>query len=63
MKSAPLIDLDCDYVTETDKAILVVSHDTGKRAWVPKSQCEFVRRGDEVRVTLPEEAAIDKELV
>jgi len=50
-------------VTETDKAILVVSHDTGKRAWVPFSQCEVARKGDEVRLTLDEDVAIEKELV
>jgi hypothetical protein len=63
LKSEPKIEVDCDYVTETDKAILVVSHDTGKRAWVPFSQCEFVRKGDEVRLTLDESLAIDKELI
>ena len=63
MKSEPKIEVDCDYVTETDKAILVVSHDTGKRAWVPFSQCEVERKGDEVRLTLHEELALDKELI
>ena len=61
-----LIDLECDYLGETDDAILIANpfEDKGE-IWLPKSQIEIEYHGHvgSITVTLPEWLAIEKELV
>lgn len=58
-----LVDLEVDLIRETDKAVLVRSHNTGTEAWVPRSQCEIEPQGNHHTLTLSERTAIEKELV
>ncbi|MGH7747901.1 MAG: hypothetical protein ACREQ5_24540 [Candidatus Dormibacteria bacterium] len=63
-----LVDVVADWVTQTDKAILIAMPDEAfgrRKFWLPKSQCEFERdfaKGS-VTVTLPERLALEKGLV
>lgn len=66
MKNHDIIDLEGIIKHETEKAILFVSADTGKEAWIPKSVVEI----DEYDLTsraatiqIPESMALDKELI
>ena len=54
MKS-DIIDIPCDKVTETEKALLL-KFDENVEVWFPKSQVEY---GGQM-VSLPEKLAIDK---
>ena len=54
-----MVDLDVTLLYETEAAYKVQSADTGKVAWVPKSQCEL----DNGCLTMPEWLAMDKSLV
>lgn len=56
-----LIDLEVVLVRETEKAWLVRGLDSGREAWIPKSQAELDLEEDVL--TLPEALAIEKELV
>ena len=61
-----LIELDCDYVGETDDAILIANPFEEKDSiWLPKSQIEIEYLGHVgcISVTLPEWLAIEKGLV
>lgn len=49
-------------VHETEKAVLFRT-DSGKEVWLPKSQIEVDRSGKHPVVTLPEDLAIEKELI
>lgn len=59
-----LIDVSLHWHGETAKAIKV-SEDGRKDGamWLPKSQIEFERNGEEVTVTMPEWLAEDKGLI
>jgi hypothetical protein len=69
MMTDKLCDVDCTLVHETDLAWLVESDDTGKRAWVPKSMCEFAKTREtdsppcEGVLTMSSWFATEKELV
>lgn len=59
-----IITIDVRLVSETAKAYLVESTDTGKQSWVPKSAVELERTGHTLcSLQIEEELAIDKELV
>lgn len=52
-----IIDIYCDVLLETEKAILV--ENGNNKVWLPKSMVEF----EDDTVTLPEWLAIDKGLI
>ncbi len=52
-----LVELECETLHETDKAILIAVGD--EKAWLPKSMVEF----EDGTVTLPEWLAIEKRLI
>ncbi len=61
-----LIDLECDYIGESDDAILIANpYEDKDSIWLPKSQIEIEYHGHVgcVTVTMPEWLAIEKELV
>jgi hypothetical protein len=37
-------EIECDFVRETDNAVLVTEHNTGERIWFPLSQVEQMHR-------------------
>lgn len=66
-----LIDLDAVYRWQT-KAAWLLDFGNNNEVWIPKSQCEvdcspnrhaYLRRGDDVTVTMPEWLAIEKGIV
>ena len=62
-----LADVDGVLVNYTPKAWLVLSDQTNRQAWVPRSVGEVdpenAKRGGKVTLTLPMHMAIEKELV
>jgi hypothetical protein len=58
-KGKEIVDIEVVVEAETDKAWLVVSANTGRKSWVPKSQGEL----DGTELTLPRWMAEDKELI
>jgi len=59
MKS-DLVDIAITLLHETPKAYLV-DDGSGKKQWVPKSQCEY--DPDTQTLTLPEWLAVEKEFI
>jgi len=61
-----LIELEFDYIGETDDAILIANpYEEKESVWLPKPQIEIEYHGHIgcITVTLPEWLAIEKELV
>ena len=63
MKSS-LVDIEVRTIHLTERAILVTADDE-KEVWLPLSQIEVTSTGKHGRVivTMPEEYALDKELI
>ena len=55
-----IVDIECDVLGETEKAIRIRDHNTGKVVWLPLSQVEV---SDEHFVTIPRWLAEEKGLV
>ena len=58
-----MLDYDCLWVTETDKAIGVRMHEEASLVWLPKANVEYERKaGKRVIVTVPDWLAEEKDL-
>lgn len=57
------ITLECDVVTETDKAILLQFDGHKRPMWFPKSQVELHESGLLQEIELPRTLAIEKGLI
>ena len=56
-----LVTFEATVVHETERAVLVLSAETAHQAWVPKSVVEVYPEDD--TVTMPENMAVEKELI
>lgn len=61
------VKIDCDFVTETEKAWLLrvtkIGVKSSVKEWFAKSQCEFHQDGLDEYVEMPQWLAEEKELV
>lgn len=60
-----LLELNVDVLAQTERAVQVRDHNTGKTVWLPISQVEITRSEatDGWVVDIPEWLAVEKELV
>jgi len=63
---SPLVEIDVEYITETDDAIMVT--DSVREVWIPKSFLidfwhENLKNGDCITIEIPEWMAQEKELI
>ena len=61
-----LVELNVDVLAQTERAIQVRDHNTGKIVWLPLSQIEITRADEDEEgwvVDAPEWLLIEKELV
>lgn len=63
VKNHDIIEVGVVLDHETEKAWLVISQTTGKRAWVPKSIGELTGEAPCYELQIPEWFANDKELI
>jgi hypothetical protein len=67
MARSNLVDIDCIYVHETDKAIKVKRHETDPDpVWFPLSAVEVEgprARGCKITLTAPEDLFLEKEMI
>lgn len=59
-KEGKIVEVGCEILVDREKAVMVESDITGKKAWIPKSQCEIDPDGN---VQLPLWLAQEKELI
>lgn len=62
-KGAEIVDVECETLGATDKAIRVRSANTGREAWLPLSQVELHGPPDALTVVMPVWLAIEKEMI